>query len=490
MNLWPWQRFGINRAIEFLKNGVKRICIQAPTGMGKGKVLEGLSLYSLEKGSRTGLLTNRRLLTKQTGDRFTAAGINYGYISAEHGFNPFHSMLIMSTQTVRARIANGRLALPNFGMILIDEAHNRDFDAVTEKIRQLNPDVAVIGLTATPVRMSEKYDELIIAGTKAEGREHGALVPCTVFSAPEPDMDGVRMNSLGEYVYDGMVKRVMQCTVFADIFDAWMRHGGVERPTVLWAPGVPESRWLVDEFIRRGINAAHIDGKTPEAERNRIREGSESGDIRVVSSFGVLREGIDWPWLSYGIMVQVCGAYSTFIQMVGRILRAYEGKHDAILQDHSGTWWRHGSPNDDYEWTLDFSDRALQKERQKALQEGKINEDISCPQCGGIRRRGPTCPHCGHTHSDSVRPVRMVDGRLVQMVGQAVKRKNRMSDDQRHWTAALFKCGATGRNFNQAFWVAQRTLGRSPVNVRPWPECNWDLPVAQVYPNFCRRKQW
>jgi DNA repair protein RadD len=320
---------------------------------------------------------------------------------------------------------------------------------------------------------------------------------------PEPDMTGVKMTKEGEFVQSEMRSAVSRCTVFADVFDTYIRLAQ-NRPTIVWAPGVPESRWVVDEFRKRGITAEHIDGATDEADRHRIRDGSRIGSIRVVSSCGVLKEGIDWPWVSYGILLQVCGAYGTFIQIVGRILRAWPGKQDAILQDHSGTWWRHGSPNFDREWALEDTNERIREEKQnrkiKNSDTGETVDDgdpIRCGQCGGIRMSGERCPHCGFCSRKSSRPIRKADGTLVDMDEQKVPRphKPQQSDIAKAWTAALFRCGCTGKTFQQAAGLVMKETGKWPCNFpdcQPRPEPNspdWNRKIADIYPAYDRRKR-
>lgn len=504
-DLWPWQQAGIDAVYDLLSAGELSICCTAPTGMGKGMMLEELSRRYIDQGGKVILFTNRKLLTAQTGSRMTEAGIAFGYASATLGMNTQMPMTVASVQTVQSRIKNQMMELPKADLVLIDEAHNRGFDKTLEAYREVNPGTAVVGFTATPTGLKGKYEHLVVAGTKREGRQHGALVPCLVFAPSEPDMRGVTMTAEGEYVHKGMVKRVMQCTVFSDIFDTWQQHasnGFVNdgeyqiRPTMVWAPGVPESQWIVQEFRNRGITAEHIDGTTSDAERTRIKEGSQNGSISVVSSFGVLREGVDWPWISYGILVQVCGAITTYLQIVGRILRAWPGKRDAILQDHSGAWHRHGSPNEDREWELTDTNKSIAKNRKKQLQIGDKSEGICCPKCGGVRAVGPTCPHCGYQHTRSVRMVRTVDGELVKMQGSVVKRKKQFTPEQKAWTAALYRCAMSGRTLKQAVGLYnQQTGGQSPLPpdiCQPQPprgDPQWHEKVADVYPRYNRRRQ-
>lgn len=473
------------------------MCVTSPTGMGKGRMIEDLSAHLLLQGQRVILFTDRKMLTKQTGERFSASGINFGYVSATLGTDVHHNMLVASLQTMRSRLSREKMNLPRADTLIIDEAHKRGFDWIISHYRQSNPDLRVVGYTASPVGLKGKYDRLVVAGDKPEGRRHGALVPCRVIGMPEPDMTGVKMNKVGEYVHDGMVKRVMQCTVFADIFDCWHKQAG-NRPTLVWAPGVPESRSIVEQFRSQGITAEHIDGETKDEDRDRIRDGSRDGSIQVVSSFGVMREGIDWPWVSYGILVQVCGAYETYVQLVGRILRAHDNKRDAILQDHSGAWWRHGSPNYDRAWTLGDTNQTISRERAKAMSgaapDGSDPEPICCPQCKGLRSSGTQCPWCGFQHSDRVRYIRNEGGDLVAMTGHIFPKKRIHSSASKLWASMLFRCGSTGKTFAQACAIFRHETGVwAPADPDCFPlpkpgSANWNRKIEDVYPRYNRRK--
>lgn len=496
MTPWPWQTRAVNEVIRVLGNGELSICVTAPTGTGKGKMIEMLAMHFIDLGGKVILFTNRKMLTKQTGDRMIDAGIHFGYVSASHGIDSGHNMTVASIQTFRSRIAKQTLSLPFCDLVIVDECHRNDFDFAIKLYRKSHHGVSVVGFSASPVGLKGKYNHLIVACDKKEGRVGGALVPCKVIAPSEPDMKGVRMNKIGEYIHEGMVKRVMQCTVFADVFDTWSKCGQ-PRPTLLWAPGVPESRYFVSEFRKRGVTAEHIDGETPDKERDRIKNGSREGSVKIVSSFGVLREGIDWPWISYGILVQVCGAYETFVQLVGRILRSHPGKVDAILQDHSGTWWRHGSPNSDRSWSLDDTNRSIAKQRQKILESPKDKEPICCPRCHGIRLEGPSCPHCGYENSRSLRMVRTEDGELVAMEGDVVRKKRRKNKilEQSTWESCLFRCGSTGRTWRQAaglFWKEAKIWAPNSSDCYPKPdtEQGWQMKIHETHPGYNRRRAY
>lgn len=487
---WPHQPIGQDAVVADLKAGHKAVCMTTPTGGGKTFMVANIiRRVTDEFGWRVALFTNRRILTRQGTKTLVSEGIDHGIIAAGYPMDVQRRVQVVSSPTLASRISREKMDFPPFDLAIFDEAHRRDFDFIHEYCRKRT--IARLGVTATPLNVGDLFDRLIIAGKNSELRACGALVPCDVFAPSEPDMRGVKMVR-GEYVHKGMVQRVMQCLCFADVFDAWKAQNPWGTPTLVFAPGVPESKWFRDEFESRGVRAAHIDGETTEQEREDIFAAHKDGEIKVISSFGVLREGANLPWVDYGILVQVCGALSTYLQIVGRLLRAYPDKKKAILQDHAGAWWRHGSPNMDRAWELTQTDKQLAKERKIARQRGEILEGICCPKCHGIRMAGPKCPHCGFEHKRSVRPVRMLDGTLKKMVGEVIKPKVQPSQDERNWKSCLFAAARSGHTVRQAAGRFYKLTGRWPNGLANTPDhgsVDWNRRAGEVYPWLLRKRK-
>lgn len=494
--LWPHQASGLDELGRAVDAGEKAICVTSPTGGGKTTIISCRIEQVIERGGRVALFTNRKILTNQASGRLRDFGLEHGVMAAGHDPRMWARVQVCSLQTVGKRVFARKEAeredaweLPNVDEVHIDEAHSNKAETATKIISHYKArGVPVIGWTATPVGLAGIYDKLIVAGRNSDLRRCGSLVRCDVYAPTEPDMKGVRFNAVGEYVQDEMRKRVMQCTVFGDVFSHWRRLNPDGRPTLMWAPGVQESKWFAEQWRREGVTAGHIDGETPEEERKELFAASKEGRIKVLCSCGVMREGADLPWVSHGILCQPCGALSTYLQIVGRILRAHpeSGKTLAIMQDHAGAWHRHGSPNWDRDWDLSDTDKSIAKQVREQREQGKEQEPICCPRCGGIRRTGAECPFCGHSHVKSVRAVRMVDGTLKKMVGPTVKVKRQKSAEQKAWDSALFAAGRSRRTVEQARAIYFNAVGNWPPeglrNMPPASSTDWQRRAGDVYP--------
>lgn len=500
--LWPHQVRGLADLDAAISDGRKAICASSPTGAGKMTIASVRARELVSRGKRMAFFTNRKILTNQASGTFDRFDITHGVMAAGYDPRMFRDVQVCSLQTIAKRVferqKRGRddaWELPEVDEVHIDEAHSNKAEtarAIIDHYKFLG--VPVVGWTATPVGLSGLYDTLIVAGKNSELRKCGALVRCDVYAPTEPDMRGVKFNAVGEYVQNGMRKRVMQCTVFGDVFDNWRKLNPFGQPTLLWAPGVKESMWFVEQWRARGVMAAHIDGDTPEDERQELFAKSKDGRLAVLSSCGVMREGADLPWITHGILLQPCGALSTYLQIVGRLLRAYPGKELAIFQDHAGAWHRHGSPNADREWSLEDTDKSIAKKVREQREKGEAQEPICCPKCGGIRKAGPECPFCGHQHSKSVRMVRMVNGELKKMTGPTVKPKKQKHPDQKGWDSCLYAAARSNRTLEQVRGIFRaRNQGKhAPFGLKNMPpegSVDWQRRAGDVYPWLLKNRR-
>jgi superfamily II DNA or RNA helicase len=487
------QLLGLEAVDREEESGREPVVTVSPTGGGKTFMMSERARRHAEAGARTLILTNRRILLGQSSRSLDGQGVTHSFLAAGYADNICERVEVGSVRTIFSRaFKRKKWAFPHYDYVEVDEAHaNKKGEAEQLIGHAIRAGAFVCGWTASPIGIGHIYKRLIIAGTKPELRAAGLLVPCHVFAPDEPDLQGVQRIDTGEFSPTKAAKRIMETIVFADVFKEYERLNPERRPALLWAPGVEESGWFVKEFRKMGVSAAHIDGNTSDRERDDIFAASKAGDCNVVCSFGVLREGADMPWIYHGILVQACGALMTYIQIVGRLLRACEGKTECILQDHAGAWWRHGTPNNDPVWRLTDTEKSIAAAKKYEFEQGTAHEPMRCPNCTGIRSfvdYSAPCPHCGYCYYRSVRAVRMTDGRLVQQVGTVHQRKDKGDEDKRIWKKCLFAAAysAEPRTVAQAAADFRRRSGHHlPPDMPNLPEAgsiDWGRPVPSVFP--------
>lgn len=472
MKLWAHQQRALDQARPYVDRGDCAICITSPTGGGKSLMQRTIIAW----GYPTCLYTNRVMLFTQLSEGLTADGIPHGKIAAGYEGDASQAVQLCMIPTVDSRMARPGWRVHRARVVLIDECHNDTGRRMQEIIAQHREDgAAVIGFTATPVDIGHLYETLIVAGTNSELRACGAHVPAITYAPSEIDAGMVRKVKVLEEEFATPEYRQ---AVFGSVLEHYRALNPDRRPTILFAPGVKESRWLAEHLTTNGIRTAHIDGEriwldgedhpSTDELRAEIKKWVANGDIDAVSNRFVLREGIDIPELQHLIFATPFASLTAYLQAGGRVLRAHPSHDKVTVCDHGGNWWRHGSLNADREWDITKTDAQMVAERAERMRRQKaddIPEPIVCERCGAIRTHGPQCRSCGHMSKRSVRQIIQADGRLKPVRGDVFKPRKVSTDpaEIKAWKACYFRCKNSGRTFNQAAALfARENGGRYP----------------------------
>lgn len=446
------------------------------------------------------IITNRKLLTRQAGKEFGQWGISHGHVAAGFEYSLLKDVQVASFQTLHSRAIQRGVPevlelMRRIRHVIVDEAHN-NVNPTAKKVLEFLSDqgAVIVGMTATPVDLDQYYAVKIVAGNNTEMIKCGLHVPAVHFGPDEPDLKHVGKIKGGEYEEGGVVKAIMVPGVYARVINEWRRLNPEGLPTLLFAPSVETSRGFVEQFIASGHTAAHIDADTEDDERERIIEGSRTGEIQVVCNRFVMREGVNMPWLAHIIIATAFGTIKTYVQAGGRGKRATEGKRDVCIQDHGGNWWKYGSLNEDREWRLNDTSKDVQERYNKPREEGVEHQPICCPKCAFIRLVGPKCPKCGHEHAKSVRYVVQSDGELKKMMGPGLKIVRYEQKQQKTWTSCLFGAARANMTVRQAMAVYKKRMGHwPPFTLKPMLPSDGDLrneyKVADVWPWLAKKKE-
>jgi superfamily II DNA or RNA helicase len=353
MKLRGYQTEALDAVDAHEARGGQRGAVILPTGAGKTVVFTTDAARRVSRGMRGVILVHRDELVRQTVSKLhdvdptVTTGIVQG--STNEAGCP---VVVASTQTLMrgARMdAFLKFGRPDF--VVVDELHHyaaASFRGVLERLGCFDG-VPSVGYTATFVRSDAKRlaDDWtpVYEKTVAWAIEHNHLVNLSAYAVRVPDLDlGKVSRSGGDLTDTGLGKAVQDSSAATLIPKAWKRYAD-GRPTILFAPTIESC----DELLA-GLNAADIKseavyGSTPTAERQAIYARFRSGVTKVIGSVGVLTEGWDEPSASCCILARPTESAGLFQQMVGRVLRKFPGKDDAILLDIVGTSEEHSLAN-------------------------------------------------------------------------------------------------------------------------------------------------
>lgn len=105
------------------------------------------------------------------------------------------------------------------------------------------------------------------------------------------------------------------------------------RHTIIYCSGRDQLAAAQKVCWDRGINAQPFTGEESASERRRILEGFASERIPALVAIRCLDEGVDVPPARRAIMLRSSANPTQSVQRRGRILRRYEGKTHAVIED-------------------------------------------------------------------------------------------------------------------------------------------------------------
>lgn len=487
--MWPHQQRGIDEYYA-CRDQFDHVCITSPTGGGKSRMIQEI----IARSRSTTLYTNRKILTGQMIRGFEEQGLYFGVRAAEFKeyFRPNAPVQISSMQTEESRVYKlKRWNLTSPETVIVDEGHMQQGDSVERILADHKAAGAkVVEFTATPVRLSHRCQKLIVAGTNSELRDCGAHVLCHTYEPGTLDFRKLKPTATGEFTEGDVVKKVWTPSIFGHVLTHYHRLNPDRLPCICRCPSVATAVWMAEQFQASDVSAASLDGeeivingeriRSDQAAREDLMRRFDSGEINVITFRDVLREAWDFPKLFHLILASPIGSLATYLQVVGRLLRAHPSLDRVILQDHGGNFLRHGSPNSNRDWhdLWQIPPAIIAGERIEQIREKKTEEPIVCPQCFASRLAGPRCHHCGYQSPKKSRQIIQHDGTLKLVEGDVFKphRIKVKPDTAKVWESYYFRARRAGMSFRQAralFFLEQHyypptDLPMMPVASRDW----------------------
>jgi DNA repair protein RadD len=373
-------------------------CIVLPTGSGKSHVIAELCREAVQSWPETRilLLTHQKELIEQDAEKllqhwpFAPLGI----YSAGIGVKELDRITFASIQSIHRKADK----VGHVDLVIIDEAHlvsHKDqgmYRKFLNALSEINPDLRIIGLTATPYRMGHGmitdepalFDDIIEVTSIAQLQRQGYLAILRSKSTVKKlSTEGVHLRG-GEYIESELQKAVDKQEDSELVVDEVIARAGDRKAWLFFCTGVEHAQHMRDILIERGIPAACVTGDTPKAEREEILEDFKAGRIRALTNANVLTTGFDYPDIDLIAMVRPTMSPGLYIQMAGRGLRLKSHGGDCLVLDFAGVIAQHGPIT------------QVRPPRKKGQREGVAPSKV-CPECEEIiGASAKTCPCCGY----------------------------------------------------------------------------------------------
>ncbi|UJE15701.1 DNA helicase [Gordonia phage Ligma] len=327
--------------------GTRRVGVVLPTGAGKSTVIATLAASAYHLGMRVVMLAHRGELLDQMLDAVRAVdptipASELGTVRAEH--DDHHAAIVAATLQTLSH-AHRRKALGTRDVILWDEVHHAGAVGYHTTFSELGGyDTALMcGFTATMYRepgqghgLGEVIEKISYEKDLRWAIDEGYLV--------RPRGLTVRIEQLNALNDVRTVAGDFQNTELAEVMEAATEYvvdaitaHAADRQMIIFAASVDAVWLLTNALDAAGIATEGITGQLSLDERQPIYERYRTGITRALVTVMVLTEGADFPMCDCVVLARPTRSKNLYSQMVGRALRLWEGKDDALVLDLAGS---------------------------------------------------------------------------------------------------------------------------------------------------------
>ncbi|EMH7362434.1 DEAD/DEAH box helicase [Listeria monocytogenes] len=378
-------------------------------GSGKSVILAEIIRRTTENKNHVLFLVHRKELIDQIQNTLEVSGVDMKHVT------------LGMVQTIVRRLDH----TPQPELIVIDESHHILANSY-KKIIEYFHEARVIGFTATPVRINGgglgDINDMLIEKVNVKWLiENQFLAPYKYFAPEIVQTETLDIKRTGEFDMTGLDDQFNKRMIWGDVIKHYQKLADGQQ-AILYASSLYQSQKMAASFEQVGITAAHIDGKTPKAERDHIIQQFRNGEIKVLCNLDLIGEGFDVPDCSTVIMLRPTQSLSLYIQQSMRGMR-YRPEKTSIIIDHVGNVSRFGLPDMERTWTLEPKKGSNSKKAETPV---KI-----CPDCFmTVLSSNKQCEHCGHEFKVEVKPIQVDEAAELQEITEAVFKVNYSSPNE------------------------------------------------------------
>lgn len=349
-----------------------------------------------------------------------------GIYSAGLGRKELHARILFAgIQSVYTKAKS----LGQVDVLMIDECHtipregNGQYLRLISDLRKINPDMRLLGLTATPYRLgsgrldedTEKRDGTVLPALFPSVAyevgirrliDDGWLAPLTTkdTGALAVDMTGVATTG-GDWNQGQASRAVDKPELIEEICRDIITKGQDRRSWLIFTPGVSDAEHFHEEMKRRGYKGGVITGDTDAGVRKRLIEQFKNYELRYLVNCGVLTTGFDHKGVDLIAMVRPTKSTSLYVQICGRGTRPlYEPGFDpntATAEQRRASIAAGPKPNClvlDYAKNINYHGPVDLVQPRRPGKGGGQAPVKTCQQCFSVVHASVMeCPDCGFT---------------------------------------------------------------------------------------------
>lgn len=334
--LYNYQLEVFDKTIKALQEE-KRALIVMATGTGKTDTSIKILEHFLKKDPKKEvlILCHTVEILDQLSDRLE----NYWEIKVNrfYGNKLDHNsnFTVASFQSVHSLIKNGNSV--NCDYLVVDESHHSGAETYTSVLSNIQSEWR-LGLTATPNRLDgkdirEQFGEEVVNLDITTAIQNNYLTPCKI-KIMSCDLDEEKLE---------LIRKELRRKNFSlkDLDRLIFIEQKLESEAKTIQEEIGEKQAIIycssiNHIIQLGKylpNSKSIHVGKEIKENQKILEDFREGKFQFILSVNKLNEGIDVPSVPYGVFMRSTQSERIVLQQLGRILRKFEGKKEAIILD-------------------------------------------------------------------------------------------------------------------------------------------------------------
>lgn len=393
--LRPYQSKAVDFAVQYLRRNTEPCLLNLATGAGKSLICAEVARIMHEVSKKKILcLCPTAELVEQNYEKYLMTGNKASIYSASIG-KSLRNDVIFATEGTWKGVAKEQGS--QFSVIILDEAHRitPTIKKIIEDMKEGNPNIRVLGMTATPYRMNTGYiyeiDEnnnivedainpyfkkLLYCVTTKELIDQGFLTPVIVgkIGAERYDTSKLEKTSSGNFTQESLDEAFVghgrkTAEIVADVINQAnaMQANGV----MFFAATVDHAHEVMASLP--AYNSALVTGNTSKADRKQIIADFKSMKIKYLCNVSVLTTGFDAPHADVCAVLRKTGSASLLQQIIGRVLRLFSKKKYALYLDYAGNV-------EDFFPDGDIFNPKISTVKQK----DNAKTQIQCPDCYNV----------------------------------------------------------------------------------------------------------
>lgn len=400
--------------------------IGLPTGTGKSLVIAELIRRVVTSwiSERVMALTHVKKLIEQNSAKLLELWPNapVGIHSAGMGARDVHNAVIFGgVQSVRSSMKRG-ISFGRISVLFIDEAHllspddESSYQFVISELRKLNPDLIVIGLTATPYRLGQGmltddgiFTDFCYNRTSRDQfnwfLEQGYLAHL-IPKATETtiDVEGVKVSG-GRFDAKQLEAASNVERVTAGAIREMLEHGSERERWLVFTTGIDHCLSVTQMLEAVGVACACVHSKRDGEENDKAIRDFQKGRLRALVNVDMLTTGFDCPEIDLIAVLRPTLSPVLWVQMLGRGTRPAAGKRNCLVLDYARNTPRLGPINDPI---------IPRKPGDKKGQPAPVK---ICPECGVFNHTiSRFCIACAHEFDFTI-PFQATAGTAVLIAG-------------------------------------------------------------------------